>query len=290
MLGIVFSTGIITIFIINYKLKNLQNFVYGRNVKSPTMNMLIAVFGLQQTILPTRNFARFILMVFLLFCLINRNVYQGALYIFLQSDGRHKPFQYISDLNEMGFKYYMYSTYADLMRNGSSIYKGRIIINSEEELPYAKEVGESLKAAFMTPLTDVMYRNKMARGKFALRVCRHKMSVLSTVMYMNKGYFLKDTIDDLLLRYDSFGLLSYWFNKYAESRYLRIETNIKGPKKLTVEHLFGVFNIMLIGHGMSIVIFILEILIFRIKKLRAVKSKVNRRIVQLKKIKKFLKK
>lgn len=76
------SCGLLVICIVNWKSKNVQNFVYGTGIKHPVVNMTIAVFGGTQVKLPRRNFARFILMMFLLFCLVQRNVYQGILYIF----------------------------------------------------------------------------------------------------------------------------------------------------------------------------------------------------------------
>lgn len=83
---------------------------------------LIVIFGGSQTKLPTRNFSRFLLMSFLLFCLVQRNVYQGSLYIFLQSDGRHKEVQSIDEMVENGFDFYMYESYTDIIESHPNIY------------------------------------------------------------------------------------------------------------------------------------------------------------------------
>lgn len=272
-----------TILLINYKLKNVRNFVFGRNVKTPGMNMLAAVFGLQQIILPTRNFARFILMMFLLFCLVIRNAYQGALYIFLQSDGRHKEIQSIDEMNAMGFKYYIFESYADMVSERTKIYQRRIVINSDEELPFTKQVDDTLKAAFMAPLTHVMYQNEKTYGKVALRICKDEVSIMTIVIYMTKGFFLKDRINSLLLKFDCFGLLSHWFNKYAQKKYLNMPKSATGPLKLSVEHLFSIFNIMLIGHGIAVIIFIFELLTVQYRKIRAVQKRIQKKIKQPKK-------
>jgi hypothetical protein len=77
--GVFFGGAFIIIFIIN-KLKNkmVQEFVYGRQVTSPAFNVLIAFFGQSQNILPRRNFARYLLMLLIIFCLIIRTGYQGV--------------------------------------------------------------------------------------------------------------------------------------------------------------------------------------------------------------------
>lgn len=77
--GITFACSFLVIFIINLlKSRRAQQLVYGNRVQNPAFNIMIAFFGQSQNILPTRSFARFILMAFILFCLIIRNGYQGV--------------------------------------------------------------------------------------------------------------------------------------------------------------------------------------------------------------------
>lgn len=123
MILITLSFGILVILIINWKVKKFRNFVYGTGIKNPIMNIVIAIFGGAQTKLPKRNFARFILMLFLLFCLVNRNVYQGSLYIFLQSDGRQKEVESLKDMIAKNFTYYMYESYTDILKIVPEIYE-----------------------------------------------------------------------------------------------------------------------------------------------------------------------
>jgi hypothetical protein len=115
-------SGLLIIFIINWKFKEVRNFIYGTGIKNPVVNMTIAIFGGSQKKLPGRNFSRFLLMMFLLFCLVQRNVYQGILYIFLQSDGRHKEVQSINEMVDKGFTFYMYDSYSEIVMNQTEVY------------------------------------------------------------------------------------------------------------------------------------------------------------------------
>lgn len=117
------SFGICVIFVINWKLRRIRNFVYGTDVENPIINMLIAIFGLSQTKLPKGNFARFLLMIFLLFCLVQRNLYQGALYIFLQSDGRHKEVQSLEEMVSKNFEYHMFDSYSEFTESMPEIHE-----------------------------------------------------------------------------------------------------------------------------------------------------------------------
>lgn len=166
----IISVRVITIIIINLKLKQLKNFVYGGNVKAPSMNMLSAMFGL-----PSRIFPYFVMMMFLLFCLVDRNVFQGALYIFLQSDGLKKEIQTIEEMAARNFIFYVYDTYIDFVDEKSVIYQRRVSFSTEDQLPFSRKVDETLQAAFMTPLTNVFLRNELANRKFAFRVCKEKV-------------------------------------------------------------------------------------------------------------------
>ena len=116
------SFGLLVIFIVNWKFKNVRSFVYGSGIKNPVVNMTIAVLGGTQAKLPRRNFARFLLMMFLLFCLVQRNIYQGVLYIFLQSDGRHKEVQSLKEMIYKKFNFFMFESYTDIIQSQKQIY------------------------------------------------------------------------------------------------------------------------------------------------------------------------
>lgn len=74
-----FMVGFFVIIIVRGACNNsIQDFVFGSSVKTPAFNMIIAFFGQGQNILPKRNFSRYLLMLFTLFCLIIRTGYQGV--------------------------------------------------------------------------------------------------------------------------------------------------------------------------------------------------------------------
>lgn len=72
-----FCFAFVGISLINLMPKTFKNLVYGKGVKMPTFNAIGTFFGIGQTKLPDNNFARIILMHFIIFCLIFRTAYQG---------------------------------------------------------------------------------------------------------------------------------------------------------------------------------------------------------------------
>lgn len=118
-----FLCGLLVIFLINIRLKRLRSFVYGTGVKHPVTNMLIVIFGSSQPKLPRRNFSRFLLMMFSIFCLVQRGIYQGSLYIFLQSDGLEKEMETLDEMIENDFEFTIFESNLDIFEDQPGIQK-----------------------------------------------------------------------------------------------------------------------------------------------------------------------
>ena len=83
-----------------------QTFVFGKGVKNPTLNMFAAFIGDAQTRVPGRNFARFLLMNFLLYSMVMRTLYQASFFKLLNSDVHLKEVQTIQEMIDEGFEFY----------------------------------------------------------------------------------------------------------------------------------------------------------------------------------------
>lgn len=91
-IGTTIVVAICLIQIINLLPRSVQNFVYGRNIQTPMMNLLQIFLVGGQNRLPGRNFARFHVVMFIIWSLIIRTCYQSMLYQYLQNDLRKPPF------------------------------------------------------------------------------------------------------------------------------------------------------------------------------------------------------
>lgn len=121
LMSAMFAASIFTILIIHLRFQNIKNFVYGTKIRTPVVNMMVAVFGGSLRRLPKRNFARFMLMMLLIFCLVQRNVYQGLLYIFITGNQRHPEIQSLDELLHKGFTIYTYPSNARLSSEKSDM-------------------------------------------------------------------------------------------------------------------------------------------------------------------------
>jgi hypothetical protein len=70
---------------------------------NPAHNVIRIFFGIGQTQLPRKNFSRFILMLFIWFCLIFRTCWQSMMFELMTTDMRKPMPESVEDLREMNY-------------------------------------------------------------------------------------------------------------------------------------------------------------------------------------------
>lgn len=102
--------ALLVIVTINLRLRNLKSFVFGSANRHPTMNLMIVIIGGTQSNMPKRNFSRFLLLMFVILCLVLRSAYVGSLYNFLQLNKYYNKIDTIEELVEQNYNLYMYKS------------------------------------------------------------------------------------------------------------------------------------------------------------------------------------
>lgn len=108
LLLIVLLIALLVILTVEYRARHLRNFIIGSNVRSPLMELLVVLCGLSSHSLPRQQFPRYLLTMFLLFCLVMRTLYQSALFKFMQSDRTGNGVTSIDEMMNEGFTIYSY--------------------------------------------------------------------------------------------------------------------------------------------------------------------------------------
>lgn len=116
-----FASAYLVIFVLSFTNVNIRRFVIGRDVKTPSLNVTGTLFGISQTILPRRNFARFLLTLFIILCLVLRTAWQGKMFDFLQKDMRHPEVQSIEEMIEKNFTFYMLKNFKDHFKDSDLV-------------------------------------------------------------------------------------------------------------------------------------------------------------------------
>lgn len=105
--AITFITAFTSIFIIQFTNATVRNFIFGLNISNPGLNVLRIFFGISQIRCSGRNFARFLSMSFILFCIVIRTAYQAKMFQFLQMELRNPTFDTVDQLIENDFTFFM---------------------------------------------------------------------------------------------------------------------------------------------------------------------------------------
>lgn len=98
--------GLGVIQIINRCSLVIRNIVFGHGNNTPTLNMASTFLAGYQNRVPEGNFARFILMLFIIWCLIFTTCHQSELFKHLQSDERKPPAKSFAEIIEKNLTYH----------------------------------------------------------------------------------------------------------------------------------------------------------------------------------------
>jgi hypothetical protein len=179
----VISACVVVITILSFLPQKYRNFVYGAKVTTPLLNVVNALYGGTQPILPKYNFARSLLMMFLLFSLVIRSLYQGALFQFLQANDNQPEMQNIEEIAANDFKFYMIPSYDDMTRANAAMKGKRVIIDPITDETWMKRYMDktldyTFKGAIINSISDVLYLNKLKahQKKPLLTVCKVNFS------------------------------------------------------------------------------------------------------------------
>ena len=103
----VFIIAFSAIFILTITSASMKQFVFGKNVKTPSLNVAMIFFGITIRNMPRKNFARFITLLFIIYSLIIRTAWQGKMFQFLQKNITKREIQSIHEMIEKNFTFYM---------------------------------------------------------------------------------------------------------------------------------------------------------------------------------------
>lgn len=109
-----FFVGLFVIFIIKQQNQAIQDFVFGFGIKYPYVNILDIFLNGSQTVQPKRNFARTLVTIYVVYCIIVRTLYQSALFKSLQTEQKHSEIVTVDEVIKKGFDVFMYASFQEL--------------------------------------------------------------------------------------------------------------------------------------------------------------------------------
>ena len=281
-LNIALVIGVVFIIFIKYQSREVRNFIFGTNVRYPVLNMFNVMFGGVVTITPRRNFARTLLGLFMMFTLVLRNAYTGALFRFLQADTRNEPITEIDDLIEANYKFYIQGSMNESVQHSWKISQNiKLTTNSQIENIYQK-IRNSEKFTVLSTEEHIAYWNNIKFPNI-YHTCPEKHSAIHLVIYLHKDSCLTQEFSKQILRYHEIGIIYNLNRSYRDKLKLKIKGIDKGPKQLTLNNLSGGFYLLVLGGMQASICFIIEIF-FRSRVFRHYLDKKHGKLYMINKI------
>lgn len=261
MLMVAFCTAVVVVTVVKFQSTSIRNFVFGSKNTSPYLNIVNVFVGGSMQTLPSRNFARSLLMMFVLFSIVKRTLYQGALFQFLQSDERNKEVQSIDELVAKHFKVHMMPSSIEHTQN-MKFKNQRVVVNSTIlEVKKQETMNPLSKTAVTSSIEQILFYNKISyKNSTTLTICKEFLFTFQYGIYFRKNSFLEERFNEKISMFKSSGLIDFWASDYISSRYLNIKLQDELPRKLNIEQLMGGFQVLFIGLGVGFFIFLVEVI------------------------------
>jgi hypothetical protein len=131
---------------------------------------------------------------------------------------------------------------------------------------HLKLVQNSLKIALGYSQTDIEYQNQLVDENSRHTICKEPLLTIPVVIYTKKNFYLLSVFNEKLEMLISAGLIDFWSRQLNDKTLL---SNVSGNERkiLTIKHLFGAFCILLVGFVISIVVFLFELLLHKLRRL-----------------------
>ncbi|KAG5682552.1 hypothetical protein PVAND_011897 [Polypedilum vanderplanki] len=248
-----------------------HDYIIGANVKCNILEVWNLLLGGAQKKISKSNFPRFLLAKFLIFALVIRSIYQGAIFDILKNDVSTVELKTIDEFIENKFTFYIYDSLAGRLNGTKYLQRYKRISPSEITAFEELTLDPSFKGVVFDYFTIVLYNNFLNRKKYSLKICKESLLTNQIVFYFTKNFYLVDEFNDLIGRFKSAGLIDHIMSNYIDMKLLN-SIDIKKPATaLTLENLEGIFKLLICALLIAILNFLLEIFYGNIKK----KKKVN---------------
>lgn len=111
VIGAIFTFTLLIVGWLKITAHKYRNFVIGFRNDTPFFNMVNICFGGTIVRLPRQNFARTILLIWLMTSMILKSAYQGKLYHFLRTEQQRQPINTLKRMMESDLSFYLTSSF-----------------------------------------------------------------------------------------------------------------------------------------------------------------------------------
>lgn len=271
---------LITTFLSEKKL----NFLAGERNKTPFLNAISILFGGAVTVLPKRNFARTMFIIWIFGCIILRSAFQGSLFEYIRKPRNLPAAGTLSELIDRNYTLYMSTAIYQLFINTSKFHRkynqlgpynlfhqfsmlylcfSIQIHNFGTDEKYDILLDSNFNGAILTTDVGISYYNmRHFKTTGVVSSTKDRMFLLPFCVFFRKQSCLTKPVTKLINRYTNSGLLEHWTSQYFQTNFVKVKVerfDDQQPQRLNMKQLLGGFIISSVLFMVAFVVFLFEI-------------------------------
>lgn len=238
--------------------KKKRDFFVGKRNNMPFFNMVNICLGgtIALNHVPMRNFARTMLIIWLISTLILRNAYQGKLFDYLRNDQHMAPLFNLDDLYQSDLELHVFDSYYKYIVNSFPELKSKFHeYDSNNLLQLLME--RNPNHAYLTVAQMLDYFTLIKFPNFNVLKTKQYIKLTPICMCFRKHSCLLKTFNNNINALISGGLIDFWASKYRPR--FPIKPGRTEPKPLSLDQISGIFKVCAYLMFLSVILFILEL-------------------------------
>lgn len=272
MFGFSFLVGILVIVgVKSFRRLDIAAFLFGKFNNFPLANLFNTLLGGSLiSPAPRRNFARYILALWLLYTMVIRNAYTGKMYTLLQDSKLKTSFKTVQQLVENGFTIYyakvLKGTLQSMVSSSANIQEWNFDAFPSKVVLYWLNQNATKSAYFTLKEIVLNYNRELNSTSHEVSILSQEIANFPVTMYLPQNSYLKKSIDVKITQILTGGMIGNWEHFYCSTKN-RLQQN-QEPTVLTLWLLSGIFILYIIFIIICIVVFILELFSIKYVKIR----------------------
>ncbi|XP_013104470.2 uncharacterized protein LOC106085017 [Stomoxys calcitrans] len=242
-LGFIFLSGTVLIYYIRYMGKSQHmDFVYGRGNRIPFTNFIATLFGGPvYGKVPYRNFARFILVVWIWNTTVLRTAYTSVLFTILQDSNVRSCMTSFKDVVERNYTIYTFPELLQILEMLDPKPKTRLIegANRVSEM-FAKisDPNDNDKVAMCNLEYTIRWYNQLHPHR-RVQILQQPLLTAPIVFFMPRHSYVRFQLNELISKILEAGIMQRYASMYL---YTTLGTRAQGePSPLSFKLLLGIF-------------------------------------------------
>ncbi|XP_016997593.2 ionotropic receptor 21a [Drosophila takahashii] len=234
------------------------------------LNLELIFVGMPLLETPRSHTARLYCLLLMMYTLIIRTIYQGLLYHLIRTHQLNRWPQTIESLVQKNFTVVLTPIVQEVLDEIPSVQNMRFRLlesNSELDPLYFLEANHQLRQHVTASALDIfIHFNRLSAERVHKRgeqgsgahfeIVPEDIISMQLTMYLAKHSFLIDQLNEEIMWMRSVGLLAVWSRWEVVESYLRSEQTYQ---ILGIMELYAIFVMVLVGHILGLVVFVLEL-------------------------------